>query len=1005
MPRAAVRVQGAQKRTYWTLDREGPEEENLPPYTPRAEQEEDSNSVRMQGNGQYFDPRHEPPLPRYESYDGSGYGSPEPSQRSSLQYNKQSAPAVHQTNGLYDDFDFDANFPQPPQGGQQQHRGVNGNGHNHFDDVKFGHDQVQTHNISLNTKIHTQNQDIVGRHLLYETALLDTQSYEILSIDEVDELKKEHVRLNSRIEAANRKLVLESKVKDAAQSLQKLYKRPDTPQSPDSPRKDRNSLLGNRRRAETTSSQDAQHQAEDELTLAIKKVDDLNSQIKELMDRRLVVERKLLRHTAAVLAEQASQHSETPNTAITNNIIDDDDAIAFGPDDFDGIRDILKGRPQPTIKQEELEKMQEDHERQVANLKGQLQFYQDTREEHEQQLASMREQLQAQQEQSVTALRQRSEQQLASMQKRLESLNSQLRTVITEATRTRGQEPEPEPPIQQSDNVQGNLDNTFILLENNMQIMEQEHEKTRGHYKNVQDSAYITRNTVEEQLEGLNNKLYKTLEASAGMQAVNQLHQPPEISGHGYQQQLQYLEQALDMAEQLLQEHKGELHDAKEASRSAGEAQETASKHIQKSVEYETVLAGLWDIVNSSDAKSNGLEPRASLDVRGSSARSSASQYSPVSPIREDFSLQAFSSRVQHLFDVANGAKEQQDILRRQIQQQRDLNGKSDMEKDREIEELQARYEALNMSYDATQQDLAKTMASHEQSQAEALESRNEMQKVMEELDQLHKTIDETKARSKEVDERHTQLITEKNQLSVERDAAHEELEGVQKELENLESEVVRLTTELTMAKAELEGAYGSRSERKKEAGVQEKEMEALATLKDQEIAQLRREHAEKTRLLEQELQDMMNEFQEMTRESLELEKERGQLEGLIDSLRERVEQLETQLSDEKAKWMGIKSPGEDGGKKESTSVMVLRQEFKKMMRENRAEGVRLLKVEQEERRRLETEIRKIRQATSPLGRQPGHLSTNSLAQSHARLGSVASSSGGAPTINGHLQG
>ena len=124
--------------------------------------------------------------------------------------------------------------------------------------------------MSVNTKVRDNGQDAVGKHLLFETALLDTQSYEVLPIHEVDELKKELSRLEQRIEAAKRKLVLESKVKDAAQNLQRLYSkdkkdgRPDTPQSPDSPRK-RSSLLN--RRPGSSASQGGQtlHQAEDEI--------------------------------------------------------------------------------------------------------------------------------------------------------------------------------------------------------------------------------------------------------------------------------------------------------------------------------------------------------------------------------------------------------------------------------------------------------------------------------------------------------------------------------------------------------------------------------------------------------------------------------------------------------------------------------------------------------------------------------------------------------------------
>jgi DNA repair exonuclease SbcCD ATPase subunit len=530
-----------------------------------------------------------------------------------------------------------------------------------------------------------------------------------------------------------------------------------------------------------------------------------------------------------------------------------------------------------------------------------------------------------------------------------------------------------------------------------------------------QESARDMQDEVEQQLESLNQQLHQTLQTSAVMEALKELREPPEVAGNGYQDQVEYLEETLVMVEKIFQEHHEQLDIVRQAKSGVEEAQNAADKHLQRVDEYETVIAGLWEIL-SAEPRPGRLTPQSSMDgMRSNSLSAAPGSRSPTSPIREDFSLQAFSARVQHLSDVANGAREQQEILRRQIQQQRDLNGKTDMEKNREVEELQARYEALNQSYDATQHELTKAIENHAHADQEAREAQAELSNAMEELEQLRQTVMDYDDRNKEIEEREQQLDVEKKNLSAAKDAAEEELARVQKEMQDMESELVRLTTELTMSKAELEGAYGTRAERQKEAGAAEKELDALAQLKDQEIAQLRREQTEKTRLLEQELQDMMGDFQEMTRESLELEKERGQLETLIDSLRERVEQLETQLDDDRIRHIGLKPPGtaSGDGPRETTSVTVLRQEFKKMMRESRMEAVKLLKVsrreryipvgggvltfpqaEREERRALETEVRKMRQLNSPLGRQSlpgGHSAKNSLA--HIRFGSISSNS------------
>ena len=73
-----------------------------------------------------------------------------------------------------------------------------------------------------------------------------------------------------------------------------------------------NSLLpGSRHRAGSSNSgPDTFRQADSELAMSVKKVDELHEQIKELLDRRQDVDGRLLRHTAAVLAEEANRVAE-----------------------------------------------------------------------------------------------------------------------------------------------------------------------------------------------------------------------------------------------------------------------------------------------------------------------------------------------------------------------------------------------------------------------------------------------------------------------------------------------------------------------------------------------------------------------------------------------------------------------------------------------------------------------------------------------------------------------
>ena len=785
MSRTSVRVQGASKKTRWTLVRN---DSAL------------SSPSKLDGgvmpvNGQFHDSR-APTRPGYESYDGSGYGSGSPVSERTNSDNWNHAPAAITAN--FEDFNFSSAFDQRTSHPTERHVPV--------------------------------NQDAVGQHLLYETAMMDTHSFEILDLGEIDALKKEHERLNSRIDGLNRKLALETKVKSAAQNLQRLYStkkgaRPDTPQSPESPRRSRNSLLSGRVRSGSGSSQTGTtlHQAQDELAQSIKTVDELNESIKELLARREEVERRLLRHTAAVLAKQASRTPEQTAPALSNGIHDPHDMHGmYAPNEFDGIRDILQGMPANSLnKSKDIQWLQEEHN-----------------------------------------------EQLSSMQNRLEALNSHMRDIISSSSQARGLTPEPEPSLHRTDDLSHNLENMFDSLEKRVISMEQ--------------------------------------------------------MAHQHGQELQVAREESD-----------------EASHAIEEAQSKAAEQAEKAVEYETVLSGLWDIM----ASDNGA-----LTPTLGSEDSDERRGSPITPLKENFSLQAFSARVQNLHNVASSAKLQQDILRRQIQQQRDLNGKADVAKDKEISDWQGKHQELTASHEVIQDELVKTTAAHAQAEREATETRDELAKVMSEFDQLKHSIE---ARTEELNGHRdnsgklARRIQELEAEVIDFDQMRDDKEAAEERHIDLESEVARLRTELTIAQADLEGAYGTRAQRQKEAGMKAEEVETLKENHRQatdELISLRRRTTE----LEKELQEMMHDFQEMTRESLELEKERGQLEASIDELRERCETLETQLTDEKVRQMGAKSPGGAGAPengREATSVMVMRQEFKRMMRESRAEGIRLLRV------------------------------------------------------------
>ncbi|KAK7470289.1 hypothetical protein VKT23_001721 [Stygiomarasmius scandens] len=110
--------------------------------------------------------------------------------------------------------------------------------------------------------------------LLASEAVVDSRDFEILSSEEVDELKKEQQLLSSRIGAMTKKLSLETKIRDAAVSLSKV-----------------NAPL-----------KKVSKQTEEQLETANRRVDVAQKELWRVSERAAEVHRKLVEHRAGVLS-------------------------------------------------------------------------------------------------------------------------------------------------------------------------------------------------------------------------------------------------------------------------------------------------------------------------------------------------------------------------------------------------------------------------------------------------------------------------------------------------------------------------------------------------------------------------------------------------------------------------------------------------------------------------------------------------------------------------------
>ena len=129
-------------------------------------------------------------------------------------------------------------------------------------------------------------------YLLTETAIGDSTNYEVLSFDEVERLKKERSLLSNRIDSTKRRLAMETKIRDAAQSLGRLY-------SPPSPRssgeygangsdKSHRSIFGRSGAAEALDKSDS------ELAMSQRRCEELAQELWKLERKSTEISQRLL---------------------------------------------------------------------------------------------------------------------------------------------------------------------------------------------------------------------------------------------------------------------------------------------------------------------------------------------------------------------------------------------------------------------------------------------------------------------------------------------------------------------------------------------------------------------------------------------------------------------------------------------------------------------------------------------------------------------------------------
>lgn len=815
--------------------------------------------------------------------------------------------------------------------------------------------------------------DPIQVHLLTETALSDSKGYEILSQEEVDDIKKQIQYLTMRIEQARTNLAIQSKYRDAAISMAKLY-------SPSKPEGKRRSLLGNR-------MSDSAKEAEMEKQASERCCEELATELFTLEKRLMVPQRRLLQHTAGILqmthrasAKKSGQlvvgqpmpngipgspeslytYTNARNSLeVSNDDVDFDDRSLYLPlEKMNGqasrprkntIEIPVKSpiREQTNQLREEMERLKEEN----ARLKA----------------AEQRVNAEAEALRNQTAGQ---EDTISETEKRLEVLNNRLREVIIAFN------PAKNGGFSNPMGAAGSgetLDSQLEYLEDALTTTTKEQSTLAvGISKDIEIAAQAAAQAAERELaqaegrvEGLIGQLQDLFsQSNIGVQL------PPEPAEDTLNGQLDYVENALRSIGSEL-ERTTELSSSAIATR-------------QNSEQVEAVLAGLWDIIQTglAEAQEQKAARRKMRAEKGLEPDEEDIEMDEPIDLSEPYSLQGFSAKVQWLFAQATNLKEQKGVLQRQIKQQRELNNKSGSEKDQELK--------------TKMDELAKLRVLLETSEKAALDSEERLAQALSDLDTLQRTSAANESAStgavqEQLNERTAQLAaleasyqeaqmsfqsTQEQIADAEASAAalQKDVKDRDDEIDRMNMMVIELKTEVAIAKAELDGAYGSRKQRA---------AEAAALSKSSETAGLTAQVAQ----LKEELASTLREFEEMTKESVAAERERLELEGKLDDamaaqvrleaemkgVRARLEaeigRLQEQLDAERLKVPPSPAGGMGVGPRAGASM--LSEQFRATMKEERKKFQEELREEQAKRRRLEDELRAARKNPGGVGRSP----------------------------------
>ncbi|CAG8455314.1 18661_t:CDS:2 [Rhizophagus irregularis] len=780
--------------------------------------------------------------------------------------------------------------------------------------------------------------------ILISQAVIDSKNFEILSLEEVEELKKDHSLLTNRISALTSKLSLESKIREAASSLARLH----------------------------ASNKRLSRQATDHLATANRKVDQVATELWKLTQRAGEVQRKLLQHMAGVLSlgirkleEKNSQNPPfSPQNLPQSQATEGNNGIEKLFNEIMGVKNDGENGVSDNVSSEK-----------ISNLENALQNVHQTLAEARMALKRKDKEIEELKTKADDTMAEARERTIAELRTELEEIGIRLDIVLRKHKADNRENNNNGSGSDNEDSDEQYSGTSSFYRLSTMTTATQHLQKEQ--YKNIEENL----TSLEKALEGYIFKIYKM------EQEVSSLKNKSDDEIKTLQNQLQEAINDTNKSQEDLKTEKiknlealNENNELKEKVKLTKDLEKQIKEMEQRQNEKGNKF-GLDEFINRVRAvreENRRLHDQTSLlQARLERILEQMTELKGQDKIKQELKntqqeLEETKAKLAELEEKAQSAKSQvQSTNERENEMRNELESlreqlMTSQEKVRKLEAIMKRQSVLQVVNDGKtiKEEFQQQLATQEQEYEAQMKERDIIIKKTSDLEEMLKSKTRTlDQREVTINRLEGDIVKFKSELAELKAATDGEVSNFNNNSEgNNDSTILGVGNsggnDLNKLKEELEAAHEELKHLRNDKEKLEAQLrQSKDTLEKSQAAFATREASleKSSEMMQAELDGINKEFDRLTRNFIDFDGERQKLENSIDNLQKKCEKLENELADEKLKHMGMDAVSEPA------TTATLRKEFRKMMADLRTDQQKLLQRETEEKKKLENTVRNLK--------------------------------------------